>query len=55
MGDFDDAAILLQRTVDVEPQNIDLQIQLAFAFLRSGQIDEAQMVLNSIPRICRQP
>ena len=41
LGEFEDAAKLLQRSVAAEPDNVDLRIQLAFAYFRTGNGDYA--------------
>jgi len=49
LGEFDDATELLQRGIASDPQNIDLQMHLAFAYFRSGDQDRARQVLAAIP------
>ena len=49
LDEFEDATAILERTVEAEPDNIPLKIQLAFAYYRANQPTKAQAVLEAIP------
>jgi len=49
MGDFDTAINMLQQAVQEEPNNHGFRVELADALLRRGDLDDARMVLGSIP------
>jgi len=48
LGEFDEAVEFLQRGLALSPQDVDLQLQLAFAYLRSGDTGQAQQILETI-------
>jgi len=49
LGEFDDAAELLERGVAADPDNVDLRMELALAYFRSGNAERAQQILQTIP------
>lgn len=51
LGEYDVAAELLERSIAVSPDNIDLRIQLAFVYLRAENPAKAQEILEALPAI----
>lgn len=51
VGAFDDAVVFLERGVEANPDNTELQMQLAFAYLRGNRIDDVQAILNNMPDV----
>jgi putative PEP-CTERM system TPR-repeat lipoprotein len=49
LGDVDEAIELLERGVANEPDNVDLKMQLALAYLRDKKLDRAKQLLTSLP------
>jgi len=49
MGEIGDATELLERGVAADPGNIDLQLQLAFAYFRAGNAERARNILRDLP------
>lgn len=49
MGDFAGAATILQQSVNDEPKNQGLRVELADVLVRKGDLDDARTVLASIP------
>ena len=49
LGEFHDAAELLERSVAADPDNIELRIELALAYFRSGNAVKSQQLLLTIP------
>lgn len=49
LNEFEDATEILERSVEAEPDNVLLKIQLAFAYYRSGESARAQSILEAIP------
>ena len=54
LGDVDEAVEFLERGIATDPGNVDLKVQLAIAYLRNGQLDEAQQTLESLPDMTGQ-
>ncbi len=48
-GDFASAIALLQESIQEEPKNQSLRVELADALVRKGDLDDARTVLASIP------
>ena len=48
-GDFASAIVLLQESIQEEPKNQSLRVELADALVRKGDLDDARTVLASIP------
>lgn len=48
-GDYDNAIGYLRNELESEPDNVDLQLDLAAAYLVAGQIDEAEALLSASP------
>jgi len=48
-GELEDAAVLLQRGINEDPDNIGLRLQLAFAKAMTGRSAEAQQILSELP------
>ncbi len=48
-GDFDSAIAVLQESIQEEPKNQSLRVELADALVRKGDLDDARTVLASIP------
>ena len=49
LGDFASAAATLQQSIQEEPNNQGLRIELADVLIRKGDLDDARIVLASIP------
>ena len=49
VGDFASAAATLQQSIQEEPNNQGLRIELADVLIRKGDLDDARIVLASIP------
>ncbi|MBT6559327.1 MAG: tetratricopeptide repeat protein, partial [Gammaproteobacteria bacterium] len=48
-GDFAGAAAVLQESIQEEPKNQSLRVELADVLVRKGDLDDARTVLASIP------
>ncbi|MDG1125121.1 MAG: tetratricopeptide repeat protein [Pseudomonadales bacterium] len=48
-GDFAGAAAVLQESIQEEPKNQSLRVELADVLVRKGDLDDARTVLSSIP------
>ncbi|MEM7001693.1 MAG: tetratricopeptide repeat protein [Pseudomonadota bacterium] len=49
MGDFETAVNMLQQAVNEEPTNQAFRVELADVLVQKGDLEDARMVLNSIP------
>ena len=48
-GDIETAALVFSEILKIEPKNISAKSMLARCLLRSGQIDEAEDIINNLP------
>ena len=48
-GDIETAALVFSEILKIEPENISAKSMLARCLLRSGQIDEAEDIINNLP------